>query len=164
MFKRLEVDDWKALMDHAIDPYLVWSDLTGFRQFRSPASGIEVKSLPFLVELREPYDPAEQIGLKIHKLFEAPLADGKRAHFVTTRIDVPTDEIDSPLPKLIRNEAVDTGPDGVSGFRTNSRATTEFVADHTVSDSTQVGLPCHSRRHGRWVRVCARSVQDCRPP
>jgi hypothetical protein len=97
--------EWEDLMKRfPIDPYLVWSDLTGYRQFQTGEK--ELKVLCFLVELKQPYDPDTIHDLNIPGLFCQPLNGQRHGCFVTVRISIPTPDFIPPLRDLIEHWAV----------------------------------------------------------
>src|SRR6266576_1279980 len=96
----LTIHEWEDLMRcFPIDPYLVWSDLTDYRQFQTNEKRIKV--LSFLVELRKPYVPNTIDDLNIPGLFCQPLSGHKHGRFVTVRLSIPTADFVPPLRDLI---------------------------------------------------------------
>lgn len=98
---------WRPLMEseRSVDPYLIWSDLTCYRQFRGPDRS-QPRGLSFLVELPGPYkredfeDILSQAGVSVPSVYEESLDDAKTATFVTVHLTLgPDDEV--PIEGII---------------------------------------------------------------
>jgi Subtilase family len=111
----LEEKEWRVALvsERTIDPYMVWADLTHFREFQiklAHDSYVLPGILNFIVELRPEIDAQQAIGklkkidgLSVPLMYTKLLPNGKWSRYITVRLKTGSRRVFGPTPKSLHH-------------------------------------------------------------